>query len=255
MIMRNKILIAIVALIILGGALVSFLKKDVFYSNPIPEATTTYLDASSSTTVKAVDTTPTGGLNTISLLDTAWNTFENYLSRAHAHDIEGVKALSYKQSGACKNKDTEKQCFALMDNVYSIGKDFRKEDYVNIWSDEKQLIVFTSPRYDDTEKQYGLIQSYLYFTREKDGSTKLLAIDPARGWYVDKASSTKAQWMESLTKLATDSDKDGLTDNEENCLDAKGGAVLQCVKTNPQKRDSKGDGWWDGVRVYINRIY
>jgi len=253
--MRNKIFGGILVLIVFSvGAFFSYKKRSSQYEMP-PEAISTVSVATSTDSVKSTETTPTGGgLMTITVFDRAWMTFEDYVSRAHEHNIVGVKDLSYKQSAICKNKETEKQCFTLMDNVYSIGKDFRKEDYKNIWSDEKQVIVFTDPRYDNAEKQYGLIQSYIYFTREKDGSAKLLAIDPARGWYIEKASSTREEWVTKLKKLTQDTDKDGLTDNEENCLDAKGVTEVSCVKTDYQKRDSKGDGWWDGVRVYINRI-
>jgi hypothetical protein len=258
MTIKNKIIAGVVVfvLIVLGVHYAS--KQKAGEPSPSPEATTTTADASSTVSVKSVDSTPSagasGGLKTITLLDRVWMTFEEYLSRAHAHDIEGVKALSYKQSATCAKKETEKQCFALMDGVYSFGKDFQKTDYKNISSDDKQVILFTNPHYDDGEKQYGLIKGYLYFTREKDGSVKLLAMDPARGWYVDKASSTKADWVQKLDALSADSDSDGISDNEENCLDAKGVAIMQCVKSDPKKRDSKGDGWWDSVRVYINRM-
>lgn len=255
---KNKIIagVAVLALIVSGFYFSS--KQKIALQNPAPETATSTTDASSTVSVKANEGTSagtaSGGLKTITLLDKVWMTFEEYLSKAHAHDIEGVKALSYKQSATCAKKETEKQCFTLMDGVYSFGKDFQKTDYKNIWSDDKQVILFTNPRYDDGEKQYGLIKGYLYFTREKDGSVKLLAMDPARGWYVDKASSTKVEWTQKLDALSVDSDSDGISDNEENCLDAKGVAIMQCVKSDPKKRDSKGDGWWDSVRVYINRI-
>ncbi len=54
-----------------------------------------------------------------------------------------------------------------------------------------------------------------------------------------------------LQAMILDSDKDGLTDMKENC----GGSMMgnkTCVKTNPNKDDSDGDGWWDGIDPMVN---
>jgi hypothetical protein len=50
-----------------------------------------------------------------------------------------------------------------------------------------------------------------------------------------------------------DTDRDGVTDRMERCDLPPTMQWMQCTQTDPNKRDSKGDGWWDGMRQFVIR--
>lgn len=95
-----------------------------------------------------------------------WATFEEYLKFAHAHDLVGLRGLSYQISDTCNNAEKEAECFALMDSVYALASPFSLNDFKHILSDEKQIILHTD----------GPNVVILYFVREDANSTKVLGM-------------------------------------------------------------------------------
>lgn len=104
-------------------------------------------------TPPVLDLTPNVSTN---LARDAWTTFQNYLGFAKVHNLVGVRSLSHQISAVCNDITREKECFALMDNVYLLGIPLKVEDFQNIYSDERQIIMHTN----------GPTVVILYFTRE-----------------------------------------------------------------------------------------
>ena len=104
--------------------------------------------------------------NNSNLAQEAWEIFQNYLAFAHAHDLEGLRTLSHQISDTCNNPAKEKGCFELMDSVYTLASPFTLNDFKNIISDEKQIIMYTD----------GPDVVMLYFTRKEDGTPKVLGM-------------------------------------------------------------------------------
>ncbi len=190
-----------------------------------------------------------------SSLDNSWKIFQDFLLKAQARDIEGVKLLTYKQSEACADPEREEECFLRMDGVYELGKDLRKQDFVHIWEDRSQIIISTDFIRVEEGGLVGFARGYVYFVRDDfTGSIKVLTFNPARGWlYTPKETDTPEFVEEKLQAMILDSDEDGLTDQQETCT----GIYFEdpdCTNTEPFKRDTNGDGWWDGVEYYFSRL-
>lgn len=185
--------------------------------------------------------------------DPAWDTLNLYLARLKAHDIEGVKNLSHQQSDACKNKQTEAECFKLMDSAFLIGSELKQESYIHRAEDSKQLILTTKVEKDSMgTTTVGLVRGQVVFTKTASGEYKILSFDLGKGLYrAVPAGSTADDVYKNLESAVIDTDKDGLFDDEENC--ALEFAYPGCVKTDPQKNDTDKDGWWDGVEVFFRK--
>jgi len=115
--------------------------------------------------------------------------------------------------------------------------------------DDKQAIYSTNPVKTDDSTAYGYKQGIIMFVK-KDGSWKILLSSPEKNWGVSKAGTnrTPAQVEELLQEMILDSDKDGITNMYELCEGSQMGNS-KCVKTDPNKRDTDGDGWWDGIEA------
>jgi hypothetical protein len=96
----------------------------------------------------------------------AWAIFQNYLEFAKAHNLTGLRSLSYQISATCNDQSKEKECFALMDSVYSIAHLFELGDFTHIQSDKRQIIMYTD----------GPTVATLYFTGDESGSLKVLGM-------------------------------------------------------------------------------
>lgn len=191
-------------------------------------------------------------LNAVTLQDKAWLVFQNYLDAAKRHDTTLVKNLSYQQSSTCVDPKTEADCFLLMDNLYSIGSKLKKTDYKNIWSDEKQIILHTDATPTQDGDVYGYKKGFIFFALDTTGTIKILALDPEQEWAVKKESNiTDQQVQDKLSVFMLDTDQDGLTDRVEQCPTSASDLSLGCEKTDPNNRDTDGDGWWDGIEFYF----
>lgn len=118
------------------------------------------------------------------------------------------------------------------------------------WEDEKQAIYMTEIKKSDDLQFYRYEQGRVVFL--KDGEQwKVLESMIARGWNVSKTiTQTEADKM--LQGMSVDTDQDGITDKDELCADTKS-ADPKCVKTDPKKRDTDGNGYWDGVDAIRNK--
>lgn len=202
----------------------------------------------SSSTVET--NTPTAISANTSIKDKAWETLQKYLNFAKTRDIEGVRSLSYQLTDSCKNytksEENKKDCDAKMDTVAFFGTSFVKKDFVEVWSDSKQIILATDFRIEENEEAISRTRSIIYFVVD-DGVIKMLKFEPAKGSILQKEGLTKAEIDKRLLDFTEDSDKDGAEDYLENCLSKSQDTT--CVKTDTTKRDTDLDGFWDGIEV------
>lgn len=184
--------------------------------------------------------------------DKAWNTLTTYLAKLRAHDIEGIKNLSYQQSDACKDSAKQADCFKLMDSAYLIGSKLVQESYVNRAEDAKQLILTTKIEKDAMgSTTVGLVRGQVVFTKTALGEYKILSFDLGKGLYRTSTTTSVEEIYKNLESAVIDTDKDGMFDDEEKCLGDF--AYPGCKETDPKKNDTDGDGWWDGVEVFFRK--
>lgn len=211
----------------------------------------TGLETSSTTPTEATSSTsnPSDTLSNTEK-DAAWDILQNYITFAKAKNIDGVASLSYQLSTSCKNyrKDTESKndCDNKMTSVANMGSTLKKSDYTTTWSDSKQIILSTPFLQADAAADIaGYLHGVIFFVKD-NGNIKVLSFNPARGIFLPKsATTTEAQITTKLKAAVADEDQDGIEDQVENCIRAD----TSCTKTNPTKRDTNGDGFWDGVEA------
>jgi hypothetical protein len=204
------------------------------------------------TSTEEVEISEAEAITNLSIRDRAWNVLTSYLDRARNHDIAGVKALSHEQSATCADAKLQKECFALMDNVFEISKEMKKENFVNVWQDKNQIILSTELEKVKVEDLDGYERGYAYFTVDEDNNIKVLNFNPNRGWYIDpKVGTTTSESIKlRFEAMMLDTDEDGLPDEQESCSGSYLGDP-HCTLTDPKLRDTDKDGWWDGVEYFF----
>lgn len=184
----------------------------------------------------------------------AWAVFQEYLSYNQNQDLDGVKSIVYKVAPVCASEETLIDCKARMGTAYSYGSVLKEEDFINVWSDKKQIILATDfwtesiPVLD----QYGRFRSIIFLIKGEDGEWKILSFSPTAGGVTTKGTATEEEVNERVVRYTEDNDLDGRPDYEEECLSVKEGQT--CIKTDPKLRDTDGDGLWDGVQVLIESM-
>ena len=144
----------------------------------------------------------------------AWDTLEQYLEVAKAHDLPKVKSLSHQLSPTCQDPVREAECFNLMDSVYGFGSTFKESDFTQVFADEKQIVMMTEYA-ENPEVGQQAVQIVLFFTRDPDGTPKVLSM--------------------------------------RFCFKEPGTAPSNCVETDPKSRDLDNNGWWDSVEALFYR--
>lgn len=187
-----------------------------------------------------------------SIRDQVWKVFEAYLAAAKAHDIAALSASAYKLSAACQNQATKNDCYSRMDTVYNFGKDIKESDLPNITGDSKQVFLYTNYNEHLDGDNPSITRGLLLFARASDGTWRLASIQPFQGSFLMRDSlpkNTPTSTINSMLKdLTVDSDGDLLPDRTETCTDT---SIDQCVKTDPHKKDTDGDGWWDSIEPFV----
>lgn len=180
----------------------------------------------------------------------AWNAFTSYLEAAKNHDLTSLKALSYQLSSTCTNPESKTQCEGLMDTVAEVGSLFKESDFTHVLSDEKQIILATDYKKEDYPVLRGYSRGAIYFVRSEDNTLKVLAFGPTEGAYLQKVKGQSDEALESALAIRLeDKDSDGVADFAEECLDPK--TTTTCTHTDPTKRDTDGNGWWDSTENFM----
>lgn len=181
--------------------------------------------------------------------DVAWAVFQKYLTYNKVKDIEGVRSMVYKIAPVCEDPKTRIDCEARMGAAYSHGITLKKEDFTNVWSDDRQTILASDFKIQEDESVIGRNRSIIFFVKDENGNLKMLSFSPFKGAVVSKGTASREELNDRLVIYTEDGDEDGMADYDEQCLGAKEGEI--CTKTNPKIRDTDGDGLWDGVDALI----
>lgn len=183
--------------------------------------------------------------------DQAWYLFQKYLAYNKQKNLAGVKSVVYKLSPLCESPDTVIDCEARMGSAYSYGNPLNKKDFVNVWSDEKQIILSTNFWTEDSDDMgvIGRFRSIIYFIKDENGNLKLLSFSPTKGGATEKGTAGEEELSYRIIRYTEDNDQDGIEDYTEECLAVKEGQT--CLKTDPTIRDTDNDGFWDGVEVLM----
>ncbi len=180
--------------------------------------------------------------------DKAWSVFQSYLKAATNKDLEALKKYTYKLSTVCLDPAQKADCEARMGTVAFFGSTFDKKDFVNVWSDEDQIILATNYNDASDGEIYSRIRQIIYFLYDS-GELKLLRFSPEQGFYLPKDFGSKEEIDKMLAIRTVDADQDGIEDYIESCIDKKDG----CINTDPTKRDTDGNGLWDGIEVQLRK--
>jgi len=139
-----------------------------------------------------------------------------------------------------------------MDTVYNFAKDVKPSDVPNLTGDQKQVMLYTDNNEHLDGDNPSVTRGIIFFARAADGSLKLASIQPFQGSFLMRDNLPKGTSTSTvktmLDDLVLDTDGDLLPDRTELCSDT---SIEQCVKTDPHKKDTDRDGWWDSIEPYV----
>lgn len=185
------------------------------------------------------------------ILDEAWGVFDAYRAAAKAHDLDKLSSLAYQLSDTCKNPEQRDQCDALMDNVVFFSQDFVKGNFSHVAADAKQVILYGDFGEVTATSSVTYSRRIAYFARSEDGALKFLSFSPFDGVFIVIQDGDKPESVSKrLREMTADTDGDTLADEQETCTGQT--VTADCVKYNPKRIDTDGDGWWDSIE---NRFY
>jgi hypothetical protein len=184
--------------------------------------------------------------STVNATTDLWSIFDQVTLALKNKDIVSYNKFSYRQV----TPEESSQFSDFVPFLLEMSLGVNKGEYINKWQDDKQAIYSTPPKRDNKTDYYGYTQGFVKFIK-KDGVWKLLSTGDS-SWgvtaitTVDGTNRTQTEADITLKEMMLDSDKDGLSDMSEKCEGSKIGDK-SCVKTDPNKRDTDGDDWWDGI--------
>lgn len=178
------------------------------------------------------------------IVENPWSVVEQMKVALQNHNLETVKKLSYKPFPPCPDATT---CNQLMDFLSGQVKNLKLADFINQWSNERQAVFTTMVKIVPGAQPNYQTASYnkIFFVKDQTSQEWKLLLLGMSDSFSDKNEADVQQAM-------VDSDQDGVTDRRESCLGASQ-YDPKCEKTDPTKRDTDGDGWWDGIDAEMNR--
>lgn len=189
----------------------------------------------------------------LGLLESGKETFNLYLKATEEKDLEAVRALSYQLSDACLDEARKDECENLMLSANSFGVEIEQDILSVLGYDDKQLILANSYLESLEGDAPAIIRAVIYFIRDEEKNLKLLSFNPYDGAFIIKKDEATTTLSQRLKDMTYDTDGDGLSDNTETCADDTS-SLLGCVKTDPKKKDTNGDGFWDSIeRLFYKR--
>ena len=184
------------------------------------------------------------------LVDQAWGLFEQGRMAMKNHNLETLNQLYFKSETInmeeCTKQLSKKECDDManefMDFGYQSMANLIRADFVNVFHDEKQVVMYTNPVLEKTgNKSY--VVNYAFFAKNSSGNLKILKFLSSSATFSD---TTKA-----ITAFL-DTDHDGVPDEREKCA-GPDKYDKTCVKTDPTNPDTDGNGWWDGIDNELNK--
>jgi hypothetical protein len=240
--------------------------QDLKQQTDINNLTSTFLNLLLQTINRQQQVQPVSTFTTTSILTNTTTQLESqdpfeilqkYISYLKDHDIEGINSVLFKPLPPCPSK---KECDETFDLAYDTYRKFNKEDFINRWEDNKQLILSTHLIKDTSTNDSNVIiykQNFIYFIKDDLGNLKILLILPKTfpypKFYINLSNLKEQDILNELQQMTLDSDQDGLTDEEELCVGVFS-LDSECAKTNPFKRDTDGNGFWDGIDYYLKTL-
>jgi hypothetical protein len=247
--MKKQFILTVIAVIVLLGVIVVIRAHQT--ADMLPSTATSTVSVSTTTATVVSNPSFLAGQ---ALEDEAWGIFQKYLTAAKNHDLPTLTSLSYQISATCKDPKQQATCYGKMDDIYTAGKVLQEKDFTHIVSDNKQLIIYTDWTQARSDILTSVQRSLIYFTRNSVGTPQVLWITPSELEYTgndgpDGKPRTPAQISAQIKLMTADTDGDTIDDQVETCSDA--GVTNTCVKTDPTKKDSDGNGWWDSIQQFF----
>jgi flagellar basal body-associated protein FliL len=219
--------VIVLALVVLGGAMfLNYKASQNIVGLPIQQNPQEAIEASSPVSTEVLPEIEEKVVASVAVTTDLWSLFDKLKEALKNKDFKSFNDFSYEKMPISESGQFSE--FATF--FYGEVSKLNKADFVNKWQDDKQAIYSTNPVKKEISGSASYSQDQISFIKDGDS------------WKILKISSSVG------TEKMIDSDKDGLTDDDENC--AKSRAVdPRCVKTDPNNRDSNGNGWWDGVEA------
>lgn len=169
-------------------------------------------------------------VNNDNQFETEWQVLQEYVSAIKSKDIDKANKVAYEKIDLsdCEKIMQKEQCYIMLDFMTKVIESKKKEDFKGVYKDEKQTIIYTEPQFNSMFKNYERVA--IYFV--KDPNKKILML----------------KYVQSGKINDKDKDSDLLMDYEENCEDAAK-YDPKCITTNPESKDTDGDGWLDSVEI------
>lgn len=219
-----------------GGPIVT--ASDIMNQNPVQ---TPVVEVSTSTAPVIIKITP----------EEAWAVYDKYLAALQEKSKTGSVTLlndvlinPTKECAKTKLNDCKKAALLAI-NLTGISD---KSVFVNNVSDDKQIILYTNLKPNNSSTSLGFDKKLLFFVKDDSGSLKLAQV-LSKNFAVVKSSQDAEI---KLNAMVIDSDTDGLTDQEETTVCQKTNTT--CVNTDPNKMDTDGNGFWDSIDKYKNEV-
>lgn len=181
--------------------------------------------------------------------DKAWAVFQKYLGYNKNRDIEGVRSVVYKIAPICEDPKTRVDCEGRMGLAYIYGSALKKEDFTNVWSDDRQMILSSDFKTEENSDNINRTRAIIFFIKDESGNLRMLSFSPFKGASTNKGTASREELIDRITRYTEDKDEDGAVDYIEECIPAD--TKDTCVPTNPKIRDTDGDGLWDGVEALM----
>lgn len=247
--MKNKKVLVILGILVLVAVLFLFgLRQSKAPSPAVSSSTPETVQNQATTTLVAdiVKDNPPAAVK--SPKDAAWAVFEKYLSYSRDGNLSAVKGTVYKVAPVCDTAEPSAECLSRMKLAWQYGSALAKSDFVNVWSDSRQVILATDFKVEEEGTLMSRNRAIIFFIKD-GGVLKMLSFSPVKGVTIDKGEASKKELDDRLVTYTADEDHDGLFDYNEPCLALQEG--VPCLQTDPKLQDSDSDGLWDGVEALM----
>lgn len=152
------------------------------------------------------------------------------------NNLDIINKYSYEE---INSKDWADIPMELKTNYSRVYLDLSQSAIMTKWHDDKQAIYQTEYKKGIPKDGFITYQTQnIFFVKTKDDNWRLI-LGPDR--------SVTFGLNEDPVKVLADSDWDGLLDSYENQCNTLPGSLKCEPKVDANKRDTDGDGWWDGV--------
>jgi hypothetical protein len=175
-----------------------------------------------------------------------WELINQLSEYQKAGDLNGIKSLILAENTDCSGEE----CEIILEFFGIMIDSIRETEFINIWKDDKQTIFTTEIKENITEDSVLLSRDAMFFAVDEEGDLKFLGFSTnSQGQNLNGTDRSLEDILEELRMKMSDLDKDGVSDYLEGCEQSQSSS---CIDTDPQKRDTDGDGYWDGIEDQVS---